>query len=155
MHSYLKFENVWFHNDLIELKITVCDGLNTFQTSVYSNYQVIEANSKKLDQFKALTDGGSTEVEFGGFGQEVEYGGFFSRMKVVPKERCQLLIFAKMETDHFDFGGETVASKAELYLITDAAHLNDFVENLKSIGQHQGNTSMLLCHNQWVEGVCD
>jgi hypothetical protein len=143
MKAGLYFENVWFDNDAIELKITASDGVSRFSTNVYVGYSEIDDLVKRLHVFKKQIYGGIFDIELGGFGPEYANGAFSGRMHFY--ERGKIYITARMQSKFCDFGVKNVASDATLYLISEPALLDNFITELRVINTDLSNKAVLEC----------
>ena len=143
MNPGIIFEKIWYDVDVVELKITANDGVNIFSNTVYVAHQQIEEVLEGINIFKTHIYGGLFDLEFGEFGLEYANGAFHARMHFIDKGK--IFITIKMQSDFFDFGKKNVASEATLYLVTEPALLDNFINELKFINDEIGSNARLEC----------
>src|SRR6476469_3361488 len=115
--------NVWSDDDMIELRIAVCDGTSFFSTQVYAGYGAMENAVKELRRFKDHVHGGLYDLQFGGFGPEYANGAFHARMHFDHPGR--LRITTRSQTGYYDFGRKNVAAEATMYVTSSQPLLED------------------------------
>jgi hypothetical protein len=81
--------------------------------------------------FKTHVHGGLLDVRFGEFGCEYAKGAFHARFHFPKPGR--LYITSEQESEFHEFGRKTVASCATMYLSSEPALLDRFIEELKRI----------------------
>lgn len=142
MKPSICFRNIWFDDDMVELKIITDDGNSKFENKVYVGYQQLKDTSQNLNTFKKQVYGGLLNIEFGAFGPEYANGAFYARLHF--QERGKIFISIKMQSDFFDFGKKNIASEASLYLISEPTLLDNFLNQFKSL-KDVGNSAILEC----------
>ena len=142
MKPSISFRNIWFDDDMVELNITTHDGNSKFENKVYAGYQLLKDILKSLNTFKNQVYGGILNVELGEFGPEYANGAFYARLHF--QERGKIYISVKMQSNFFDFGKKNVASETFLYLISEPALLDNFINEFKSL-KDIGNSAVLEC----------
>jgi hypothetical protein len=122
---------IWSDEDMVELTVEVSDGTSRFATRMYVGYQRLTDTIMNLDAFKIRVYGGLLDVRFGEFGPEYGGGAFHARLHfAMPRG---FLITCHLESDFEDFGKQRVASRATLYLRSEHALLDRFIEELRRI----------------------
>jgi hypothetical protein len=116
---------------MVELTIEVADGVSRFANRVYVGYRELADTIAKLDAFRTLVYGGLLDVRFGEFGSEYANGAFHARFHFPKPGR--LFITCQQESDFIEFGKKTVASCATMYLCSEPALLDRFIDELKRI----------------------
>ena len=117
---------------------------NKFLTlTLYVGHREMENLVNELNVFKSHIYGGIFDIELGTFGPECANGAFNGRLHF--HERGKIYISIRMESDFFDFGAKNVASEAILYLVSEPALLDNFINQLKSIDKEIGNNAVLEC----------
>ena len=142
MKPSICFKNIWFDDDMVELSIIANDGNSKFENKVYVGYQQLKDTSQSLNTFKRQVCGGILNLEFGAFGPEYASGAFYAHLHF--QERGKIYISVKMQSEFFDFGKKNIASEASLYLISEPALLDNFINKFKSL-KDIGNSAILEC----------
>jgi hypothetical protein len=132
---------IWFDEDLIEMKVRVCDGRSLFSTNVYVGYQQLDDTISGLDAFKEHVHGGLFNVEWGEFGPEYSNGAFRARFHFARPGK--LYITCRLQSDFKEFSVNQVASEATLYLRTEPALLDNFILELKRITADESKEAWL------------
>src|SRR5205814_6708344 len=86
---------------------------------------------EKLSTFKTHIHGGLLDLRFGEFGCEYANGAFHARLHFSKPGR--LYITCLQESEFKEFGRKSVASCATMYLSSEPALLDRFIEELKRI----------------------
>lgn len=116
---------------MVELTIEVGDGRSRFANRVYVGFGQLADTIAKLDTFKMQVHGGLLDLRFGEFGPEYASGAFHARFHFPKPGR--LYITCHQESEFVEFGRKTVASCATIYLSSEPALLDRFIEELKQI----------------------
>jgi hypothetical protein len=127
----IRFTKVWSDQDMIELRIEVCDGASLFCNQVYVGDPVFCDAVSQLDTFKDHIQGGLLDLRFGEFGPEHASGAFHARLHFA--EPGKLYITSRQQSAFEDFGRKNVASEATLHLRTEPVLLDNFLEQLKAV----------------------
>ena len=143
----IRFTKVWSDDDLVELRIEVSDGTSLFSTWWYVGHLDLADTVSKLDTFKHHILGGLLDVRFGGFGPEYASGAFHARFHF-PKPG-KLYVTCQQESDFSEFSLKTVASCATLYIRSEPALLERFVEELKALSAGSGEHAFLESGGVW------
>jgi hypothetical protein len=131
MKPGIHFTEIWFDDDMVELKIDVSDGNSFFSNRVYVVYLVLADVVAKLDVFKSQIYGGLLDIRFGEFGPEYASGALHARLHFSKPGR--LYITCKQQSSFKDFSVTKVASEATLYLKTEPALLDNFISDVKGL----------------------
>lgn len=131
MDRGIRIARIWSDDDLVELTIEVADGTSRFVNRVYVGFGHLADTISKLDTFKAHIHGGLFDLRFGEFGCEYANGAFQARFHF--SEPGKLYITCQQEAEFGEFGKKTVASCATMYMRSEPALLDRFIEELKRI----------------------
>ena len=143
MQSSIKFEKLWFDDDVTELKVTVNNGHSSFANKVYVGSNHLTELYEKLLSFKDAYYGGLIDIDFGSFGNEYANGAFNARLHF-PKPG-DLYISTTQQSDFFEFKGEKVASEAKMFLSTQPGLFDDFILDIKSLISSENGEAELIC----------
>lgn len=143
MKSEITVEKVWFDDDLIELKISVCNGKSLFTNKVYVGSHQISELVNALKIFKSHYYGGLEDILLGQFGREYANGAFSARLHF-PKPG-PLYIATRQQSEYFQFKGQEEASEAKMYLKTEPALLDNFIQELKALSNGISDVATLVC----------
>ena len=135
---------MWFDDDLVEFEIATSDGVSMFCTKVYAGHQALEELIGDLDRFKSHVHGGIYDVRFGEFGPEYASGAFQARLHFHQPGRGRLFITVNAQSDWRVFTKTEVASQATLYLTSEPASLDNFIEDLKKLQTGETGEATLL-----------
>jgi len=136
----ISLEKVWFDDDLIELKISVCNGKSIFTNKVYvGSHQILELVNA-LNVFKNHYYGGLKDILLGQFGREYA----ISARLHFPKPGA-LYIATHQQSEYFEFKGQEEASEAKMYLKTEPALLDNFIQELKGLSNGISDVATLVC----------
>jgi hypothetical protein len=141
MKPGIHFTKVWFDNDMVELRIDVSDGSSLFSNQVYVGYSMLADVVAELDVFKDRIYGGVLDIRLGEFGPEYANGALHARLHFTKPGR--LYITCKQQSEFNDFSLTKVASEATLYLKTEPALLDNFINELKSLHTGQSEEANL------------
>lgn len=114
----------------MEFAVDVSDGTSVFSNRVYVGYEELKDTVSELDTFKEHVHGGLFDMRFGRFGPEFANGAFRARFHFPKPDK--LYISCKQQSDFEEFGSKNVASEATLYLKTEPALLDNFIDELKA-----------------------
>lgn len=116
---------------MLELRIDACDGTSAFSNKVYVGHQNLRDVVGELNTFKDQVYGGIYDLRFGEFGPEYASGAFHARLQF--HHRGALLVSTHMQSEYSDFGPKNVASEVNLYLISEPALLDSFIQSLRAV----------------------
>jgi hypothetical protein len=131
MKPGIHLTKVWFDDFVIELKVDVSDGISSFSNRVYVGYSELADVVARLDVFKSHIHGGLLDIRFGEFGPEYANGAFHARLHFPKPGR--LFISSKQQSGFGEFSVTKVASEATLYLKTEPALLDNFIDELRGL----------------------
>jgi hypothetical protein len=131
MDRGVRIARIWSDDDMVELTIEVADGTSHFANRVYVGFGHLADTIEKLDTFKTHIYGGLLDLRFGEFGCEYANGAFHALFHFAKPGR--LYITCRQESAFEEFGRKTVASCATMYLSSEPALLDRFIEELKRI----------------------
>jgi hypothetical protein len=129
----LGFTKIWQDDDMVELRIEACDGTSTFSNKVYVGHQSLRDVIGELNTFKGHVYGGIYDLRFGEFGPEYGSGALHARLQF--HDRGKLLVSIHMQSEYSDFGRKNVASEVNLYLISEPALLDSFIQSLREVSK--------------------
>jgi len=132
---------VWFDDDMMELKIDVSDGISSFSNRVYVGYSAFADVVAQLDAFKDHIHGGLLDIRFGEFGPEYANGAFHARLHFAKPGG--LYISSKQQSEFGEFSVTKVASEATLYLKTEPALLDNFIDELRRLNAKKSEEAHL------------
>ena len=143
MQSFVRISRGWEDDDVFELAIEVCDGSSTVLTSAYEWLGWFATVADGLERFGKQIHGGLFDLEAGNFGSEYANGALTARFHWFRPDR--LLIATRQQSDFFEFKGNQVASEAQLFLRTEPALLDRFVDDLRAVHRKQRPDATLAC----------
>lgn len=141
MDRGIQLSRIWSDDDVVELEITVADGLSRFVNRVYVGHRDLAEAISELDAFKGHVHGGIMDLRFGEMGPEYASGAFHARLHFPKPGR--LYVTCRQESDFAEFGTKTVASSATLYLLSEPALLDRFITEMKSLAFGGENIAQL------------
>jgi hypothetical protein len=141
MKPGIHFNVLWFDDDLVELKIQVTDGKSVFVNEVYVGHRQLADLVVELNRFKMHVHGGVHDIAFGAFGPEYASGAFHARLHF--QERGILFVTVRSQSRFEDFGKKNVASEATLYLRTEPALFDNFVEQMGQVSDRKRDDMLL------------
>jgi hypothetical protein len=134
---------------MMELCIEACDGTSTFSNKVYVGPQQLRDVIAELDTFKDHIYGGLYDLRFGEFGPEYASGAFHARLHF--HDRGKVLVSVHMQSEYSDFGRKSVASEANLYLISEPSLLDSFIQSLHAINEgHREDAELEGIYSPWT-----
>lgn len=131
MRCGITLVKIWSDADVIEARITTSDGTSSFTSEVYIGHPSLEEIATDLTTFKERVHGGLLDLRFGEFGPEYAGGAFHARLHFQKPGR--LYVTCRQQSGFEDFTLTKVASEATLYLKTEPALLDRFIEELTDI----------------------
>ena len=149
MKPKLAFTKIWQDEDMVELRIEVCDGTSTFSNKVYVGHPNLREVVVKLNTFKDHIYGGLYDLRFGEFGPEWGSGAFHARLHF--HDRGKLLVSINMQSEYSGFGKKNVASEASLYLISEPSLLDSFILALRAVSDgHRIDAELEAVDSPWT-----
>ena len=143
MKPEILIHKIWNDDDIIEFKISVCNGHSIFSNKVYTAISEIGDLVKSLSVFRDHLYGGLRNIDFGNFGREYANGAFSARLHF-PKPST-LYISTHQQSEYFDFKGQSEASECKMYLSTEPVLLDNFIQELKSLDSGMSDVAKLEC----------
>jgi hypothetical protein len=131
MDKGIRIARIWSDDDMVEFQIEVADDMSRFANRVYVGFRDLADTIVNLDAFKTQIYGGLLDVRFGEFGCEYANGAFHARFHFAKPGR--LFITCRQESDFTEFGKKTVASCATMYLCSEPALLDRFIDEFKRL----------------------
>ncbi len=141
MERGIQIARIWSDDDVVELRIDVCDGQSRFVNQVYVGHGMLADAISRLDSFKTHLHGGIFDLRFGEFGCEYANGAFQARLHFPKPGR--LFITVEQESEFAEFARKTVASRATLYLQSEPALLDRFIDELASVARNSDGKAYL------------
>lgn len=92
----IRFMKLWSDEDMLDLKVEVCDGNSLFTTDIYVGHKHLAETVAELHKFKDHIHGGLFNLRFGEFGPEYASGTLDVRMHF--RTRGKLLLGASAES---------------------------------------------------------
>jgi hypothetical protein len=145
MKPSIGFKKIWEDDDMYEFTISVCDGRSLFQFDVYAGKIDLDKITQRLFIFKNHVYGGLYDLRIGEFGPEYASGAFHARFEFHRSGNGKLSITAKCETEWNDFTHTKVASNATLYLRTEPALFDRWIEEVSVLSKGNANVANLEC----------
>lgn len=121
----IRLTKLWSDEDMLDLKVEIRDGNSLFTTDVYVGHNKLADTVSELHKFKDQIHGGLFNLRFGEFGLEYASGALDVRMHF--RAGAKLLVRVAAESRFSRFEDRELASKATLYLISEAALLDNFI----------------------------
>ncbi len=143
MSPNIKLNKIWFDNDIMELNIIVSDNYSSFSNNVYVGHNQLQTLLNDLKIFREHIHGGIYDIVLGNFGIEYANGGFSARLYFSSSGK--LYISSSQQSDFFDFSKNKVANEAKIYLISEPALLNNFIDQLNNMISGKSNEAIFEC----------
>ena len=143
MQPFIRVLGSWEDEDILQLEIEVCDGSSTVLIAAYEWLDWFATAADGLERFGKQIYGGLFDLEAGNFGPEYARGALAARFHWFKPNR--LLIAARLQSDFFEFKGNLVASEAQLFLRTEPALLDRFIDDLRAVHKKQQAEARLAC----------
>lgn len=129
----IRFIKLWADEDMLDLKVEVCDGHALFITDIYVGHKQLADTVSGLHKFKDQIHGGLFNLRFGEFGPEYASGALDVRMHF--RRRAKLLMRVFVESSFSRFEDRELASEATLYLVSEPALLDNFILALRMLSE--------------------
>jgi hypothetical protein len=141
MRRGISLKKIWSDADMIEARITTSDGTSSFTSDIYIGHPSLEEAVTDLTTFKAHVHGGLLDLRFGESGPEYAGGAFHARFHF-PKPG-HLFVTCRQQSSFEDFTFTKVASEATLYLKTEPALLDRFIDELRDVSTQKHDEAYL------------
>jgi hypothetical protein len=129
----IKLTKIWADDDMLELRVQICDGRSVFVNQIYVGHRHLAEAVLGLDRFKDQVHGGLFNLRFGEFGPEYASGALDVRMHFRKQGKVLLRVLA--ESEFSDFDGREIASDATLHLLSEPALLDNFVVAIRMLSE--------------------
>jgi hypothetical protein len=129
--------------DVLLLSVEVCDGVSVFVSEAYAQLDWGTTSAQKLRTFGRQLHGGLFDLEAGDGGPEYASGAFRARFHFFKPTK--LLVSVEQQGDYFAFKNTTVAPEARMFLRTEPALLDRFIEALPRLDASDGGEAVLEC----------
>ena len=129
----IKLTKIWADDDMLELRVQICDGRSVFVNQIYVGHRHLAEAVLGLDRFKDQVHGGLFNLRFGEFGPEYASGALDVRMHFRKQGKVLLRVLA--ESEFSDFDGREIASDATLHLLSEPALLDNFVAAIRMLSE--------------------
>ena len=146
MKPQIHLKKIWFDNDVIQLKVEVCDGISSFCNMVYIGMRSLGALIEELETFRKAIHGGICDVKFGNFGPEYGGGGFEARLHFYAPGHGKLYISTHQQSEYSSFKDTKVANEARFHLKTEAIQLDNFLAELKVLDAGNSKEAHMQCY---------
>jgi len=129
--------------DVLLLSFEVCDGVSVFVSEAYAQFDWETTSAQKLRTFGHQLHGGLFDLEAGDGGPEYASGAFRARFHFFKPTK--LLVSVEQQGDYFAFKNTAVAPEARMFLRTEPALLDRFIEALPRLDASDGGEAVLEC----------
>jgi hypothetical protein len=133
MKPGIRFTKEWSDEEMVELDIEICDGNSLFANRIYVGHRQLHGIVEELHAFKDQIHGGIFNLRFGEFGAEYASGALDARLQCRKQGKILVQISAQSAFERFD--EKEVASEAKLYLVSEAALLDRFIDALRAMSE--------------------
>lgn len=133
MKPSIKFTKNWADDDMLELRVEVCDGRSLFVNQIYVGHKLLADTVLGLHRFKDHIYGGLFNLRFGEFGPEYASGALDVRMHFRKQGKLHLRVMAQSEFTRFE--DRELSSDATLHLISEPALLDNFILGLRTLSE--------------------
>ena len=141
MDPGIKFTAFWSDEDLIDLHVEICDGASLFATQVWVGHQQLRDTVAGLRTFKNQIHGGMFNLRFGEFGPEYASGALHVRLQF--RKLAKILIQVSAQSGFTRFEEKELASEAKLYLVSEPALLDAFIDAFQTPSEGCPSEAML------------
>jgi hypothetical protein len=143
MTPQLRVENIWFDDDVLELKFEACDGRSLFSCDTYVARSWPQDTVVALNIFREHIHGGIFDLKAGEFGVEYANGAALARLHFLAPG--SLYISICLQSDFSEYKNSQVASEAKIYLRSEPVLLDQFIEQLRELGLGSRKDASLAC----------
>lgn len=131
MKPGMHFLRMWADDDIVELKVRVCDGTSSFTNQVYVGHAAFEEAVSSLLAFKDHVHGGLLDLRLGEFESDYANGAFHARFHFPVPGR--LFVSCEQESEFEKFAEKDVASRPSMYLKSEPALLDRFICEFRAV----------------------
>ena len=129
----IRFTKVWFDEEMLELRVQICDGRSLFSTDIYVGRKLLADTVLELHKFKDQIYGGLFNLRFGEFGPEYASGALDVRMHFHKGAKLFVRVLAQSKFSRFE--DREFASEATLHLVSEPALLDNFIPALRLLSE--------------------
>ena len=133
MKPGLRFTKLSADEDMVELRVDICDGRSMFVNEIYVGHRVLAETVSGIELFKDQLYGGLFNLRFDEFGPEYASGALDIRMQFRQRGRLFLRVLAQSAFCRLD--DRDIASEATLHLMSEPALLDRFILELHTLSQ--------------------
>lgn len=133
MKPGIRFTKIWADEDMLELRVEICDGRSLFVNQIYVGHQLLVDTVSGLHRFKDQIYGGLFNLRFGEFGPEYASGALDVRMHFRKHGKLLLRVSAQSEFSRFE--DRELSSDATLHLVSEPALLDNFIRGLSTLSK--------------------
>ena len=141
MEPGIKFTANWSDEDLIDLHVEICDDVSLFSTTIWVRHQQFRDTVAGLHVFKHQINGGIFNLRFGEFGAEYASGALDVRLQW--RKLAKILILVSAQSGFTRFEDRELASEAKLYLVSEPALLDAFIDAFQAPGERSSTEAVL------------
>ena len=143
MKPKIAIRRTWFDDDVALLTFEVCDGTSLFSIDAYAELDWGAKAATALARFSHQIHGGLFNLETGDGGPEYAGGAFRARFHFYKP--TTLLISTVQQAEYIRFKDVQVASEAKMFLRTEPALLDRFINALPVLDRANGEEAVLEC----------
>ena len=141
MEPGIKFNATWSDEDLTNLHVEICDGASLFATEIWVSHQQLRDTVAGLHVFKNQIRGGIFNLRFGEFGPEYASGALDVRLQF--RKLAKILIQVSAQSGFTRFEDRELASEAKLYLVSEPALLDAFIDAFQAPSEGSSTEAVL------------
>jgi hypothetical protein len=142
MKPGIAFTSMSSDENMVELRVDICDGRSMFVNEIYVGHRVLAETISGIELFKDQLYGGLFNLRFGEFGSEYASGALDIRMQFRQRGRVFLRVLAQSAFCRLD--DQDIASEATLHLVSEPALLDRFILELRTLSQGSTEHAELL-----------
>lgn len=137
----IHIERSYDDTDFCELRVRVSDGASIFTNTVYVGFPELDNAIALLAAFQENLEGSPCDLQLGGFGPRHANGAFHARFRSTFPGR--LFVSCEQESGFTEFASEHVASRATLYIRSEPALLDRFIDELRALSVDTSDQAFL------------
>lgn len=141
MKPCMRFIRVSADDDMVVLRVEICDGASLFTNQIYVGHDQLRVTLTGLDAFKDQYNAETFHIRFGKFGAGYASGALDAQLQ--HGSRGKILISAFAQSEFSQFQDSKVAGEATLYLMSELALLDDFVRAWRELSEGRGDRADL------------
>lgn len=136
------FTRLWADEDMLELRVEICDGRSLFVNEIYVGHQALADTVSRTEVFKGQVYGGLFNLRFGEFGPEYASGALDIRMQFRQRGKLLLRVLAQSEFWRLEY--REVSNEARLNLLSEPALLDRFILQLRTLSESSAGQAELV-----------